>query len=76
MGTHSERENYGDEKILALAKSMGWMTTLANVAAEPPQTNGSAMLAIPPFFSGMFDNLENTVIELHQERASETDDNG
>ena len=55
---------------------MGWMTTLANVAAEPPQTNGSAMLAIPPFFSGMFDNLENTVIELHQVRASETDDNG
>ena len=39
--------------LLALAKSIGWMITLANVAAEPPQTNGSAMVAIPPFFSGI-----------------------
>jgi len=38
---------------LALAKSIGWMITLANVAAEPPQTNGSAIVAIPLFFSGI-----------------------
>lgn len=38
---------------LALARSIGWMITLANVAAEPPQTNGSAIVAIPLFFSGI-----------------------
>ena len=32
-------------KILTLAKSMGWMTTLAKVAADPPQTKGSRALA-------------------------------
>ena len=29
-----------------LARSMGWMTMEANVAAEPPQTKGSASLAM------------------------------
>ena len=28
-----------------MAKSIGWMTTDANVAAAPPHTNGSSALA-------------------------------
>jgi hypothetical protein len=32
-------------KIRTLAKSMGWITTLAKVAADPPQTKGSKVLA-------------------------------
>lgn len=37
-----------------MARSIGWMTTLANVAADPPQTNGSAILAaLLPFPSTM-----------------------
>ena len=31
-----------------LAKSIGWITQLANVAAEPPHTNGCAIAANPP----------------------------
>ena len=30
-----------------LARSIGWMTTDAKVAAEPPHTKGSAVLANP-----------------------------
>lgn len=32
-----------------LARSMGWITMEANVAAEPPQTKGSAILATEDF---------------------------
>ena len=33
------------------ARSIGWIAILANVAAVPPQTNGSAIFAT--LFSGM-----------------------
>ena len=36
-----------------LARSMGWMTTLANVAAAPPQTKGCNDLAMGLGFAGV-----------------------
>ena len=38
---------FDESKLLTLAKSIGWITIDANVAAAPPHTNGSNAFATP-----------------------------
>lgn len=45
-GTGLPGFNWPYSCMRTLARSIGWITTEANVAAEPPQTKGSASLAI------------------------------
>ena len=61
ISTPDDRPKVHPQKLLpaketrTLARSIGWMATEAKVAADPPQTKGSAVFAIPmviAFFCG------------------------
>ena len=56
LGTVRGGANYSlpsdERRKHTLARSIGWMMTDAKVAAEPPQTKGSAVLANPMMVGG------------------------
>ena len=61
---------YNSTIWLTFAKSIGWITTDAKVAAEPPHTNGSNALAKPLFDFAVIDLLISTFEDEDAEAAA------
>lgn len=62
---------YGSDD-LTFAKSIGWMTILANVAADPPQTKGWRAFAIAVEFESLEAML--SILLLYCQRSADEEE--